>query len=263
MNAVLFNPLRLRDSKIFGFLVVFVLGSFLGFLQADSFVVPALTGPVVDTAGLLDSSAREGLAAQILKIKETTSAQLAILIVPTLNGLAIEDASIRVTDSWKLGDSKRDDGVLLLMSVEDRKVRIEVGQGLEGAIPDAIAKRIVDRILVPSFKQGDFAGGFSGAVEALRALAAGESPPARLNKSSMSPKGFVNLFIILLGILSLLRSMFRRRGASRFGTTRRSSYYDTWGGGGGWGSGGGGFSSGGGFSGGGGGFSGGGASGQW
>lgn len=142
----------------------------IGFLWLSlglAFEVPALTGPVVDQAGALTRQESAQIAERLFAIKQQGGAQIQVLIVPTLQGEAIEQVSIQVFDQWKLGDAKKDDGVLFLVAINDRKLRIEVGQGLEGNIPDIIAKRIVSEITRPIFKSQNYFAGIYLTTEAI------------------------------------------------------------------------------------------------
>jgi uncharacterized protein len=242
-------------------------------LAAAQVPVPRLTGPVVDTAGLLDAGARQRLAelARSARARENGQAvQLQYLIVPSLEGEPIEDFSIRVAEAWKIGTKGRDNGLLVTVAVKDRQFRIEVGGGLEGEIPDVLARRIGDQILVPAFRQGRYADGLYQAGAQLLTLA-GVATDEVAAHARGRPRGvtgipagggvLVGIFVILWILGAVLRG---------FGPRRRSGMWGRgpWGGGpwigGGWGGGGfGGGGGGGGWSGGGGGFSGGGASGRW
>jgi len=145
--------------------------------------VPALAGRVTDLTRTLDAAQREQLDAQLAAIEQRKGSQVAVLIVDTTQPESIEEYSLRVAEAWKLGrgqvDGKRvDDGVLLLVAKADRKVRIEVGYGLEGAIPDALARRIIAETIAPHFRKGDFFGGLQAAVADLGRLIDGEALPA-------------------------------------------------------------------------------------
>lgn len=142
--------------------------------------VPELTGRVVDTTGTLQPSQRDALEARLAAIEQRHGSQVAILVVPTTESEPIEAYAIRVAEQWKLGRGEVDDGVLLVVAMQDRRMRIEVGYGLEGAIPDAIAKRIIAEQMAPRFQAGDFAGGLEAAVESIGRAIAGEGlpPPA-------------------------------------------------------------------------------------
>ncbi|HEB88037.1 MAG TPA: TPM domain-containing protein, partial [Deltaproteobacteria bacterium] len=134
-------------------------GSPAGDASAAAFEVPPLRSAVTDLAGLLSPTTRQQLEAALRYLHEAGGTQLAVLTLPDLGGLTIEQASIRIVDQWRLGSEEADNGVLLLVARKERKVRIEVGQGLEGALTDAYAKRIIDEAITPLFRAGDFDGG--------------------------------------------------------------------------------------------------------
>ncbi|MBN1607904.1 MAG: TPM domain-containing protein, partial [Polyangiaceae bacterium] len=222
--------------------------------RASALEVPPLEGRVNDHAKLLSEQTRRSLTSMLARYEQKTGHQLAILTIPTLEGDPIEDFSMRVVEAWKLGRAKQDDGVLILVASNDRKMRIEVGYGLEGELPDIRAGRIVSDVMAPRFRQGDFDGGVAAAVRAVMdatggagiAPAQAPAPRTRRKRTDFVPVAFFALFF-------LLPLMLRSRRGRGFGGMI------FWGGGFG---GGGGFSGGGGgFSGGGGGFGGGGASG--
>ncbi|WP_374078871.1 YgcG family protein [Bdellovibrio bacteriovorus] len=229
------------------------------FAQTE-FKPPALTGPVIDEVGFLTRSDRQELMQLLYDFNRRGTAQVQVLIVPDLQGIPIEQASIQITDKWQLGDKKKDNGVLFLISAQERAMRIEVGQGLEGAIPDITAKRIISDQVIPMFRAKQYSGGIVVGVHEILRLADKEFADQNNLKEQESGGGDIPVFVIiaLLIIISIL---------GRFGGGRGRYYRGGggWGGGGtfgggGWSSGGG---SGGGWSGGGGGFSGGGASGNW
>jgi uncharacterized protein len=144
--------------------------------------VPALSARVTDLTGTLAPAERASLEARLEAIEQRKGAQVAVLVVGSTQPEAIEAFSIRVAEQWKLGRGtvegrKVDDGVLLLVAKDDRRVRIEVGYGLEGAIPDALARRIIAEAIAPRFRQGDFFGGLEAAVAELARLIDGESLP--------------------------------------------------------------------------------------
>lgn len=144
----------------------------------DVIPVPPLQALVTDLTATLTPEQRVGLESRLRAFDERKGSQLAVLIVPTTQPEAIEQYAIRVVEQWKLGRKKVDDGVLLLVAKNDRSVRIEVGYGLEGVLSDAITKRIINDIIVPRFKQGDFFGGIDGSVEQMIKLIDGEALPA-------------------------------------------------------------------------------------
>jgi len=227
--------------------------------------VPALTGPVVDTAGLLSAADRESLAQLAMAARQAhqgSGVQLQYLIIPSLEGEPIESFSIRVAERWKLGSRGPDNGLLFVVSRDDRRMRIEVGGGLEGGLTDAQAGRIIRGSLVPAFRAGQFGAGLHRAgLEALAAvgglpegvaLAPGTGARARPEAGG----GLGTWVLVVFGLVLLLGRIFGGPGR------RRSSLWMApflLGGGGGGGRRGGS----GGWGGGGGGFSGGGASGNW
>jgi uncharacterized protein len=146
---------------------------------ADELIpVPPLQALVTDLTATLTPEQRAGLESRLRAFDERKGSQLAVLIVPTTQPEAIESYAIRVVEQWKLGRKKVDDGVLLLVAKNDRSVRIEVGYGLEGVLSDAITKRIINELIVPRFKQGDFYGGIDASVEQMIKLIDGEALPA-------------------------------------------------------------------------------------
>jgi uncharacterized protein len=235
--------------------------------------VPRLTGPVVDTAGALGAGDRarlEQLARSARARESGGGVQLQYLLVPTLEDEPIEEFSIRVAEAWKIGSKGKDNGILVVVAMRERAWRIEVGGGLEGEIPDALARRIGAQLLVPAFRAGRYADGLYDAGAQLLTLA-GVAPEEVARHARGRPRGVTGLpigggvFVAIFVAIWILGSIFRG-----FGPRRRRS---VWWGGGPWGGGpwsgggglGGGFGGGGGggWSGGGGGFSGGGASGRW
>ena len=246
------------------------------------------TSYVNDRAGLLSGAVRGELEALLAQFEKETSNQVVVMILPSLEGAVIEDLSVRMAQGWGIGNKKKDNGILLLIAKEDRAVRIEVGYGLEGALPDVTCKRIIEREIVPAFRQGDYDGGVRKALHAILAATKGEyqAGPADADEWVESHKEIVFallvFFIVLpiityLGILFLMTSamgpvgfaagllvvafleLMRRAFLSGAGQTLT---HGGWRSGSGGGFSGGGFS-GGGFSGGGGSFGGGGAGGRW
>lgn len=142
--------------------------------------VPAFDRWVVDQTGTLDSNTRSHLESELAALDARKGAQLAVLIVPTTGDDTVETYARRVFDAWKLGREGVDDGILFLVAKDDRRLRIEVGYGLEGAVPDLLAGRIIREQVTPRFKEGDYAGGVVAGVESLLRLIDGESlpPPA-------------------------------------------------------------------------------------
>lgn len=139
--------------------------------------VPPLERRVTDLTGTLAPAGQQQLEERLARFEQDKGAQVAVLLVPTTAPETIEEYGIRVAEQWKLGRKGVDDGVLLLVAVEDRALRIEVGYGLEGVLPDAIAKRIVADVITPYFRQGDYAGGLQAGVERIISVIEGEPLP--------------------------------------------------------------------------------------
>jgi uncharacterized protein len=231
--------------------------------------VPPLRGRVNDYAQILSRDLARSLENQLDQFEKQTGHQVAVLTVPTLAGEDIEGFSIRVAESWKIGQKGFDNGVILVVAPQDRQLRLEVGYGLEGILPDAVASRIIREIIVPRFRDNDYQGGITSGMDAVLKTIRGEPLPetARPKTRSTNP-GFALSLPLMLFLLFLAGTLFRRRGPGTWMTHGRNHHPFGWGGGLGGGGfrggfGGGGFGGGGGFSGGGGGFGGGGASGRW
>jgi uncharacterized protein len=146
-------------------------------------------------------------------LEEETGSQVAVLTVPSLEGDPIEDFSMRVVETWKLGRAGVDDGVLILVARDDRRMRIEVGYGLEGALTDAQAGRIIDLVMAPRFRQGDFDGGVDGAVDSISAAIRGEPlqlPEKEERSTGVNPGGIV--FFLIFG-LPFIGTALTARGA--------------------------------------------------
>jgi uncharacterized protein len=270
------------------------------FAAVADVAVPPLTGRVVDRTATLSSSDIASLDKTLKDFEARKGSQVTVLIVPTTQPETIEQYSLRVAEAWKIGRKKIDDGAILVVAKDDRKLRIEVGYGLEGALTDVTAKRIIDEVITPKFRSGDFAGGVIDGVNRILRVVDGEPLPAPAQRPQQSP-GFDDLFnpfLIFAALIAggIFRGIFGRLfgslatgglvagylwfiaaplvlsaigGAIAFLVTMFSDAMSSGGPGGGWVSSGGGYSGGssssdsGGFSGGGGSFGGGGASGSW
>jgi uncharacterized protein len=232
--------------------------------------VPPLTGRIVDEANILSAGDESRLSGKLDAFESKTSIQLVIVTLPSLHDRPIEEWGLTLGRTWGIGQKGKNNGLLLIVAPNDRELRIEVGYGLEGTLPDATADSIIRNVIVPRFKAGNMAGGISDGVDAIIAVLTGageEFTPSRRELvgqvlDQWAPVLFVAFFILLL-ILAQLRER-RRRGAARYYRNGSGGwiYSDdsdrSWGGrssSGGFG--------GGGFSGGGGSFGGGGASGRW
>jgi uncharacterized protein len=153
--------------------------------------IPALDAPVVDTTGTLDPATVQRLDAQARALRQRKGSQLQVLLVPSTAPESIEQYAVRVFEAWKPGRQGVDDGVLLLVAKDDRAVRIETGYGLEGAIPDAVANRVIQEYLVPKFRAGDYGGGIEDATAVLVKVIDGEPLPAPVSRNApaRSPAG--------------------------------------------------------------------------
>jgi uncharacterized protein len=231
---------------------------------ARALEVPPLRGRVNDYAGVMSQDQVRTLESQLAQFEQETGHQIAVLTIPTLDGEDIEGFSIRVAENWKIGKKGFDNGVILLVAVKDRKLRLEVGYGLEGVLPDAIADRIIRDYIVPRFRAQDYAGGVIAGIDAVQKVIKQEPLPESARKPNQAPRSGFNslaMFAIAFVIFALMAFSSGRRSRNQMWSGRGRRYPPIFWGGGGGGFGGGG--SGGGFSGGGGGFGGGGASGSW
>lgn len=266
----------MRKIKLIGALP-FLLTTFL-FLQAflfanNSFAQNIIAKPspvtlVTDVAGVLTPEQKQALENKLVAIDDSSSNQIAVVILPSLDGYPKEEYATKLFRDWGIGNKKTNNGVLLLIAINDRQIRIEVGYGLEGAIPDITALNIIDNDIKPAFKAGNYYEGIDQATDNIAKAAVGEYKEARPKKARSKSKGSGGLFLIILIIILAVLRNGRGGGGSNIG---RSGFRDVatgmllgsllgggGRGGGGWGDGGGGF---GGF--GGGSSGGGGAGGSW
>jgi len=181
--------------------------------------VPPLTSPVTDLAGVLAPEQAAALDARLRAFEQGKGSQVAVLVVPTTQPETIEDYAIRVADAWQLGRKGVDDGAILLVAVQDRRVRIEVGYGLEGALPDATANRIIDEVIVPAFRGGDYSAGISAGVDRMLRVIEGEPlpEPERRSPATHVPGLFEVLpFLFVFALVggSILRRLFGRVGGA-------------------------------------------------
>lgn len=247
--------------------------------------LPALTGRVVDGANVIDAATRDAITRKLEAFEAKSSDQVVVVTVPDLDGEAIEPYSNRLYRSWALGQKQENNGVLLVVAPNDRKVRIEVGYGLEGTLTDLLSKLIIENAIIPGFRSGDYAGGIARGVDDILTVLAGDSAEleARARRNAKEPSSDVDWFMVVFitvwvviffggfGMAVLAPIFGRKIGPGQYrwlgmDIDTRPSSRGSGGRGGGWTSGGGGWSSGGsdgGFSGGGGSSGGGGASGSW
>jgi uncharacterized protein len=192
--------------------------------------VPTLTARVIDQTGTLDDIQRKGLEEKLAALEKNKGSQVVFLLVPTTQPEDIFSYANRVANAWKIGRKGVGDGVLLVVAKNDRKINIQVAKTLEGAIPDVVAKEIIDQQISPRFKQGDFAGGLQAAADQLVARIGGEALPAPpKQEDSSSPiqqvdKGFdwwdiaVVLFFVVPFAARMLRGVFGKLGPLVSGT---------------------------------------------
>jgi uncharacterized protein len=237
--------------------------------QASALDIPNLRGYVNDYADMISGSARTKLEEELKSFEQSDSTQLVILTIPSLEGETLEDYSIKVVEAWRLGQARKDNGILFLVSKNDRKMRIEVGRGLEGRLTDLMAGRIIDLVIKPRFKRGDFDGGFAAGVASLIDATRGEFRAEEKDSRKRTPPFQSSwLFFFIVFLLFFFFSLARKMGKPSSGVARSGKGHDvspggfvvlpsrrgggeTFGGGGGT------------FEGGGGTFGGGGASGDW
>jgi len=196
-------------TSLAALIAIFIFASFN--VRAELVAIPALKTHVTDLTQTLTSEQQNQLEAKLSVFEQQSGSQVAVLMVASTQPEDIAQYSIRVVDAWKLGREKPDDGLLILVAKNDHKMRIEVGYGLEGAIPDLTAKRVITEVMAPSFKQNDFYGGINNATDKLIALISGEQLPTP-NKQVAGNNGFENILPILLfgGLIlgGILRTIF-------------------------------------------------------
>jgi len=232
---------------------------------------PALTGRVVDGDNLLSAEDERALTADLEALEEKSTDQVVVVTLPSLQGYEIEEFGYRLGRHWGIGQKDKDNGVLLIVAPNERKVRIEVGRGLEPLLTDAITKFIIENAMLPLFRNNDFPGGIRAGIRDIISVLTGDAEELKsraLNQSQGDAlDDWIAIIILVLWVLiffavmwSIVQSIQHGNSASKSGKKNNDSGW-TWGSGGS--SGGGWSSGGGGFSGGGGGFGGGGSSGGW
>ncbi|MDI1254394.1 TPM domain-containing protein [Thermomonas sp.] len=197
-------------SRIVLVLLLLFLPCLAGAQQA---MIPVFNSPVVDTTGTLDAASKQQLEQQALDLQQRKGSQLQVLMVPTTAPETIEQYAVRAFEQFKLGRKGTDDGVLLVVAKDDRKVRIEVGYGLEGAIPDITAGRVIQEYLVPKFRQGDYAGAIEDATAQLVRLIDGEPLPEPVADNPTGPdRGGNWLFALFAALIvgQITRGFFSR-----------------------------------------------------
>ncbi len=179
-----------RLLSLFSALLIFIGSAF-----AQEAEIPASTNYVVDTTATLSSSELDRLNAQLKAFDEETGSQIFVLMVPTVQPETIETYAVRVFEAWKVGRKGIDDGVLFVIAKNDRRHRLEVGYGLEGAIPDVLASRILNENVNPYFRQGDFAGGIASAVARMMGLIKNEGLPSKGSTAAIEEEDWIGILI--------------------------------------------------------------------
>ena len=269
-----------------GMTIVWLLACLLFFAPAAAQTFPSLTGRVVDQANLLDPAQEAALGAKLASVEQRTGRQFVVATLASLEGRTIEDYGYRLGRTWQIGDEAKDDGVLLIVAPNEKKVRIETGYGARVFLTDAVSGFIIRNSILPRFKANDYPGGIAAGADAIittlnlppaeaakraKEIGAAEAQRGQRRQSGVNP---FPVFLMIILFFVVVGSIARRAGGRRYKGGRRGGGIDPlvilWGldaisrsGGGGWGGGGFGGGGGGGFSGGGGSFGGGGASGGW
>jgi len=246
--------------------------TFAGTIRALE-VPPPPTQWMTDKAGILSGTDESALNEKLRSFETRSGAQFLIYIFPSLENESLEDFTIRAAEKWKAGQAKYDNGLILFVFVAEKKLRFEVGYGLEGTMTDAMSSRILREVITPAFQRGDYAGGLTAAADAVINLIEKNEQPVPVqggggtaSNASFSGSDLIPIIFFILIFIFVIGPMLRRGGCGGCGGCMLPipmggiTFGGGGGGGGGWGGGGGGF---GGFSGGGGGFGGGGASGGW
>ena len=192
------------------------LALFCSWSAVAQIAVPALSGRVVDQTGTLNRDQKAALEQTLQAFEARKGSQVAVLLVPTTEPETIEQFSLRVAEQWKLGRKKVDDGALLIVAKNDRTLRIEAGYGLEGALSDLVAKRIVNDVIVPRFKQQDFAGGIAAGVDQMIRVIDGEALPLPRPASRSSSLGELEQYAPILFVLAMVAGGVLRVVLGRF-----------------------------------------------
>jgi uncharacterized protein len=169
--------------------------------SAWSLDVPALRGHVNDYAGMLSPGTAQRIETELTAFERSDSTQIAVVTIPSLEGENLEDFSIKVAEAWKIGQKGKDNGVILLIAKKERKIRIEVGRGLEGKLTDLLSGRIIRGDIAPRFKSGDFDGGISAGVAAIMAVVKGEYKAGPAGEGHARKKGSPSAVTLLIFFL--------------------------------------------------------------
>lgn len=234
--------------KVFSLFLLVLISSFL-FIGCTSGALPEPKGFVNDFAGILSDKEEKSLEATLVQYEEQTSNEIAVVTVKSLDGKSVEDYTMALAEKWQVGKEGKDNGVIILVAQEEKKIRIEVGYGLEPVLTDLTAKQIIDNEMTPRFKRDDFAGGIESATKAVMAVIAGTYEPGQLPEESGGWPLWLIILVVIGGILIVTGILYA------LGLVGDGDGGGIWSSGSSDGGGGGGF--------GGGGFGGGGASGGW
>ncbi len=249
-----------RINGTYSTILLIIFSFFSSFVCAEP-QFPALTGRVVDTAKMLNTSEQQQLEAKLTAFDEASGIQLVVATLPDLQGYAIEEYGNQLFRHWGIGQRDKNNGVLLIVSKAERKLRIEVGYGLEGTLTDALSANIIYTVIAPQFKTGQIAAGLEQGAQAIMEVLRGEYQPREMRSRKQQPVGGMLFWLLMFGVAVIFLRGLGGGGGGGFGNSGgRGVFYP--GGLGGGGLGGGGFG-GGGFGGGGGSSGGGGASGGW
>lgn len=205
--------------KALKYILLFFVTVFMGVhaLKAqDVMEKPSTPVLVTDLAGVLSPTEKQFLENKLVAVDDSSSNQIAVVILPTLDGYPIEEYATKLFRTWGIGNKKTNNGVLLLIAINDRKVRIEVGYGLEGAIPDITANNIINNDIKPAFKQGAYFEGINAATDNIAKAAVGEYKVVR-QKKSKDKGGSIFLFLIILIIIIAIVGKKGGNGGSNIG----------------------------------------------
>jgi uncharacterized protein len=202
----------------FSFLAISSFLLFLGQpLRAATLEVPELRGRINDVAGMLPNDRALDLEERLTALEQETGHQIVVLTLPSLQGDSLEDFSIRVAETWKIGENTFDNGAILLIAQKERKIRIEVGYGLEGVLPDAVASRIIRETIIPPFRNGDYAAAIEAGIEAIihvtRAEPLARSTTTAASKETRGTVIAVGLFVVA-ALVALIVGITRRTAVS-------------------------------------------------
>ena len=206
MKSLLQGPGMKLFSILFSFALFFCLTAPLAALE-----VPQLEGRVNDTAQMLSSQTKANLESLLASFEATDSTQIVVLTIPSLEGEVLEEYSMRVVEVWKIGQKGFDNGALLLIARDERKLRIEVGYGLEGSLTDLVAGRIISGVIVPRFKEGRFDQGISEGVAAMVAVVRGEFTASEATTGTGKTNDPAGLIFLLIFLFSFIGRVFHKK----------------------------------------------------